>query len=186
MEIYDDLIRLRTIEEADLESLWEISYHKNLKWMEYDGPYFLDPIHDKKTFVEEIGIKYYVRRATKFLIIKNNEIVGLVTASFEDGSLMKWLEFGIVIYEEEKWGKNIGFQALKLFITYLFKLYKDIRRVGFTTWSGNYGMIKLGEKLGLKKEAEIRQVRYWKDQYWDSIKYGVLREEWQDTKYMLG
>ncbi|MDD4000536.1 MAG: hypothetical protein PHX62_06565 [Bacilli bacterium] len=38
---------------------------------------------------------------------------------------------------------------MQLFTTYLFNIFNDIRRIGFTTWSGNYGMIKLGEKLGL-------------------------------------
>lgn len=40
-------------------------------------------------------------------------------------------------------------------------------------------MLALAESLGLKKEAEIRQVRYWQGKYWNSIKYGILRSEWK-------
>lgn len=50
--------------------------------------------------------------------------------------------------------------------------------IGLTTWSGNYRMIALAESLSLKKEAEVRQVRFWQNKYWDSVKYGVLRSEW--------
>ena len=51
-------------------------------------------------------------------------------------------------------------------------------RVGFTTWSGNERMIRVGEKLGMTMEARFRKVRYWKGTYYDSIRMGILREEW--------
>lgn len=41
-------------------------------------------------------------------------------------------------------------------------------------------MMRLGEKLGMEKEAQIRKVRFWQGQYYDSVKYGVLREEWEN------
>ena len=58
-----------------------------------------------------------------------------------------------------------------------FKEHPEIARLGLTTWSGNYGMIKLSEKIGLKLEAKIRKVRYYNGVYYDSVKYGILREE---------
>ena len=39
-------------------------------------------------------------------------------------------------------------------------------------------MMKLAEKLRMKKEAHIPKVRYYQGKYFDSIKYGILREEW--------
>ncbi len=39
-------------------------------------------------------------------------------------------------------------------------------------------MMHLGEKVGMTLEARIRKVRYTQGHYFDSIKYGVLREEW--------
>ena len=38
-------------------------------------------------------------------------------------------------------------------------------------------MIRLAEKLGLVCEARIRKVRYFNGVYYDSIKYGILKEE---------
>lgn len=37
--------------------------------------------------------------------------------------------------------------------------------------------MRVSEKLGLKLEGQIRQVRWWQGQYWDSMKYGILRNE---------
>lgn len=41
-------------------------------------------------------------------------------------------------------------------------------------------MQMLGEKCGMTKEAVIRKVRYLNGQYYDSVKYGVLREEFNN------
>ncbi|MGX7078949.1 hypothetical protein ACWOBP_01955 [Gemella parahaemolysans] len=40
-------------------------------------------------------------------------------------------------------------------------------------------MIKLAEKLNLVCEARIPKVRYYKGIYYDSIKYGILRENFK-------
>ena len=44
-------------------------------------------------------------------------------------------------------------------------------------------MMKSAEKIGYKLEGRIRKVRYYMNKYFDSIKYGVLREEWESLKY---
>jgi len=40
-------------------------------------------------------------------------------------------------------------------------------------------MMNLAEKLGLEKEAVYRKARIVDKQYYDSISYGILKEEWQ-------
>lgn len=41
-------------------------------------------------------------------------------------------------------------------------------------------MQKIGEKCGMTKEGVIRKVRFLNNQYDDSVKYGILREELAD------
>ena len=41
-------------------------------------------------------------------------------------------------------------------------------------------MMKAAEKLGMQQEARIRKVRYYNHEYYDNVKYGILREEWSD------
>ena len=43
-------------------------------------------------------------------------------------------------------------------------------------------MMKLAERLSLKLEGRIRKVRYYQNQYWDSMKYGVLKDEWMQKE----
>ena len=40
-------------------------------------------------------------------------------------------------------------------------------------------MMRVAEKLGFQKEAQIRKVRYYNGKYYDSMKYGILRDEWK-------
>jgi len=90
------------------------------------------------------------------------------------------MSIGIAIYNENFWSKGIGFDALSLWIDYLFKQDKNLLRLDLRTWSGNFGMMKLAEKLGFKKEAVFRKARIVNDKYYDGIGYGILREEWFD------
>lgn len=36
-----------------------------------------------------------------------------------------------------------------------------------------------GEKLGMTLEARLRKCRYYNGEYYDSIRMGLLREEWE-------
>lgn len=171
-------ITLKPIETQDLQYFWQISYgpSADLKWMGLNGPYFQDPVLNWEEFYQ----RFYpanVNNPMVKLIIYNGEIVGLVSAYWDDGKLKQWLEVGIVIYDSSKWGLGIGAVALKQWLNEMFALFDYLPHIGFTTWSGNIGMQKLGDKVGMTKEGVIRKVRYWHNQYYDSVKYGILINE---------
>lgn len=91
------------------------------------------------------------------------------------------MEIGIVVFNEDYWGYGIGYKALKLWITRLFNEHEEIVRLGLSTWSGNKRMMRLAEKLGFLKEATYRKARIVNGEYFDSISYGILREEWDSN-----
>jgi RimJ/RimL family protein N-acetyltransferase len=103
--------------------------------------------------------------------------VGIVSSYWECKET-RWLEAGVVIYDSDYWGKGIASAALPKWITHLFSAF-EIERVGLTTWSGNPRMMACALKLGFKQEACLRKVRYHQGKYYDSVKYGVLRSEWE-------
>lgn len=108
----------------------------------------------------------------------SGECIGTVSYYWEHEP-SKWLETGIILYESVSWGRGIGTRAMRMWTSHLFNTMPLVR-AGFTTWSGNERMIKVGEKLGMQMEARIRKVRYYNNHYYDSIRMGVLREEWED------
>ncbi len=180
MNLKDKEIFIRKIKESDFEELHQVSYVDNLEWMKYNGPYFNDPVYTKDKFINEIAPKYYLNKDNQAVILYNNKIIGHISYHFADGSLKQWLEFGIVIYDRSNWGQKIGKRSCKLWIDYIFRNH-PIPHVGFTTWSGNERMMRLGESLNMTLEARIRKVRYLNKKYYDSIKYGILRQEFYES-----
>lgn len=173
-----DLI-IRPIEERDLVRLWELIYKDDApEWKKWDAPYFPHKSMPYEQFIESATT--WVGEDNFWVITINEVVCGTVSYYFEDEQ-KKWLEVGIVLHEAYNWGKGIGTRALDLWITHIFDLFPLVR-VGLTTWSGNERMIRVGEKLGMKMEARIRKVRYYEGNYYDSIRMGILREEWEALK----
>lgn len=185
MKLIKDKICLRTIKTQDLEALYNVAYGGDLQWMEWNGPYFRDPVYSKEQFINEVALNRYVDTINCMAIQYENNIIGSVNYYYEDGTLGKWLEIGIVIYDSNYWHLGIGKVSLALWIDYIFNSIADIEHIGFTTWSKNVQMMRLGEKVGMQLEGRIRKVRYWENQYWDSIKYGILREEVLAIQYQI-
>lgn len=175
---YKPKVAIHPIKPKDLELIWKIAYgQKENTWMNWNGPYFNNPVYEKEEFINKVG-KRWVEDGTAWCITYNNKIIGTVSYYYGDGELKRWIEVGVCIYDPEYWNKGISTIALTRWIDHLFEHVTELPHIGFTTWSGNKGMMRVGEKVGLSLEGRIRKVRYWQDQYWDSIKYGVLREEW--------
>ncbi|MFH5811635.1 GNAT family N-acetyltransferase [Companilactobacillus sp. FL22-1] len=175
-------VKIRPTRPEEVEELWEIGFSDpRAEWTKFNGPYFNQKLPTKEEFVSVLAYKNWINRPNRLLITYDDQIVGSVGAGFEDGDLHRWLDMGIIVYRSDLWDQQIGSRALKLFIDYLFKLY-DLPHLGLTTWSGNPRMMHVAQKVGMKQEACIRQVRYYHDQYYDSVKYGILRNEWKDLK----
>ena len=176
-------IILRDITSTDFEAYayWQLPIHA---YHRLNGPYF------KKADEAEIAAQMQTIRQRieageeapipqkKLISNAREELLGEVNWYWKSEET-HWLEIGIVIFDENNWGKGIGRQALKLWINEVFYVQKSIVRIGLTTWSGNAGMMKLAEKLGMKKEAEYRQARIVDGQYYDSVSYGILKSEWE-------
>lgn len=171
-------VSFRRITKADLPKLWSISFgpEADMEWMKFNGPYFNDPILTWSEFSESFTSKR-VDKSGYAVICVDDEPVGMLSSYFEDGDLGYWLEVGLVVYDSNQWGNGIGQQVLKPWIDFLFNIYPSVQHIGFTTWSGNQRMMALGERIGMKLEGQIRAVRYWQGEFYDSMKYGILRSE---------
>ena len=174
-------MKLRKITQQDLKHLWEIGFtQEDVEWAKWDAPYFEE--YKVISFDEFIATyKNWFQSEQVLGIEVDGHLIGMVSCYWED-ERTRWLEIGIIIYQENEWSKGYGTRALKQWITQVFATYPQIARVGLTTWSGNYRMMKAAEKLGMKQEAFIRKVRYYQGIYYDSVKYGILREEWETKK----
>lgn len=179
----ENQIAIRPLKSNELNEFWQLAFsHPTAEWTKWNGPYFHDELPKKETFLTTIGPQKWLNNPNRWVITFNQQIIGSLSAYFDDGDLRRWLEVGIVIYSPSLWGHHIGATALRLWLDHLFLDVTNLPHIGFTTWSGNQCMMALGNKVGMILEGRIRQVRYWQGQYYDSIKYGILRSEWLENK----
>ncbi|UTR06881.1 GNAT family N-acetyltransferase [Alkalihalobacillus sp. LMS6] len=171
----DNELEIRPINESDLATLWELIYKdEQPEWKQWDAPYFPHQSMSYESFLAKKDS--WVNQSDRWVITVDQDICGTVSYYYEDVQ-QHWLEMGIIFYQAQRWGKGLGTRALRLWIDHLFQTTDHVR-VGLTTWSGNTRMIHAAERLGMKLEARIRNVRYYNGHYYDSIRMGLLREEW--------
>ncbi|WP_432355932.1 GNAT family N-acetyltransferase [Sporosarcina sp. A2] len=175
----DQEVCIRPIEEQDLVRLWELIYKENApEWKKWDAPYFPHQAISFEEFNEKLA-PTWIGIDDFWAIVIDDQVCGVVSYYYEDAQ-KRWLEVGIVLHESTCWNKGLGTRVLKLWIPHIF-CELSLQRVGLTTWSGNERMIRVGEKVGMQLEGRMRKVRYYRGQYYDSIRMGILREEWEDS-----
>ncbi|MEO1438169.1 MAG: GNAT family protein [Bacteroidota bacterium] len=175
------LLRYLTLDDLEGYQKWKAPHHT---YHQLNGPYYSKPSLDE---IQQLIDRLRVILQTPTddptpgrMLISNpqNELLGEVNWYWKSQET-NWLEVGLLLFDEANWGKGIGSQALPLWIDHVFQSKPELVRIGLSTWSGNTGMIRLAEKLQLKKEAEYRKARIVNNEYFDSISYGLLREEWE-------
>lgn len=135
-----------------------------------------------KLATREDLLKYYnnfARNKNDFLfaiIVKeNNKHIGNVRLGPID-RIHKRSDFGIMIGDKQSWGKGFASEAIKLVLNYGFKTLK-INKINLGVIDDNKRAIALYKKLGFVKEGCIRKNFYFQGKYLDSIRMGLLREE---------
>lgn len=176
-------IKLRLLEAKDLDDYlyWN---HPSREFHKYNGPYFKQRTEaELEQFVEtmrtrlQTGETKGLQHCRMIVDLASDALVGQVSWYWKSEET-NWMEIGVVIFNEQYWGMGLGYEALKLWIDELFEFYPELVRLGLTTWSGNVRMMKLAEKLGFVKEAVYRKARIVEGAYYDSVSYGILKEEW--------
>jgi len=167
-------VELRKARAEELDSLYQL-VTKDQTWTQFNGPYFPYITPTKAEFKQQL-FKKWCEGDQGLLVEVDGRPIGSVSYYWECEST-RWLEMGVAIYDSNYWSNGIGRRALTQWIAHLFENL-EIERVGLTTWSGNPRMMACAEKLGMTQEARLRKVRYYQGEYYDSVKYGLLREEW--------
>ncbi|MEF3087811.1 GNAT family protein [Bacillus altitudinis] len=173
----EEIVSIRPLDETDLEVVWHLRFKApDQAYRKWNAPYFIE--HDislaafKKRYLQDDSVLPKL-----FGIDVGGELKGTVSYYWEN-ERTRWLECGILIYDSRFWNGGVGTKALRLWIDELFS-HIDIPRIGLTTWSGNERMMRCAEKCGFILEGRLRKVRYYQGEYYDSMRYGMLREEWQ-------
>ncbi|WP_077310359.1 GNAT family N-acetyltransferase [Terribacillus halophilus] len=168
-------VKIRPPREEEGALLWKLKYgEQEPEWKKWDAPYFPLTHKTKEDFLA--SYQFGEHSPDQWVIETNGTVIGTVSYYWEHKP-SRWLEMGITIFDPAYWNGGYGTAAFEQWITHLFDTM-PIVRVGYTTWSGNKRMMRLGEKLNMTLEARMRKCRYYNGEYYDSIRMGLLREEW--------
>lgn len=172
-------IQIRDWKETDFE-VYKYWHFGSFEWMKFNGPYYpVKTMQELESEIRSLQLPYEALPKKRYVIadLETDQLIGTVSWYWQSEAT-NWLSIGIAIYDERHWGKGIGYQALGLWCQFLFDNIDFIVRLDLRTWSGHKGMMKLAEKLHFKQEARFRKARIANGEFFDSIGYGILREEW--------
>lgn len=182
------MIVLRRIKLSDLGKYeyWKLPHHK---YHLLNGPYFTKKSKEEvEKYIQELRLQFQqgdnVLDNVRIIFNEQHQMIGEVSWYWKSKET-NWLEIGIVIFDETFWGKGIGYLALNRWIDEVFKEKPELVRIGLTTWSGNFGMIKLAQKLGLTEEARYKKARIVNGEYFDSVSFGILKEDWNKLQQTI-
>jgi len=164
---------------------WLRPHHE---WHLWDGPYYARPTDDE---ADEIVARRAREIETDGAAASTPDLPprSLVVASVADGSFWgtvswywesqetEWARIGVVLHDPAVRGRGAGTAAIEQWTTLLFAA-TGWRRLDLATWSGNHAMSRVAERLGFTLEARFRKARVVRGEVYDSLVYGVLREEW--------
>src|SRR5699024_7025287 len=183
IEIIGEKVTLREVKKEDIDKLYYWKYEeKEQAAKKWNGPYIPEEMKTKEQYKKNwLKDNEILPGIPASLIIEvNGSLIGYVGSHWVDKNT-NWLETGIVIYDKDVWNGGYGSEAYKLWIDLLFDL-TGIHRLGMSTWSGNIRMMKAAAKVGMQEEARIRNARTVNGEYFDAIKMGILRDEWEELK----
>jgi RimJ/RimL family protein N-acetyltransferase len=106
---------------------------------------------------------------------KSNEHIGNIKLDNFDW-VGRTCELGLLIGNKQYWGKGIGYEACKLTLEYAFTDL-NIRKVSLAVYENNPAAIRLYDKLGFKKEGQLRSHIFEGGKYFDKLYMGIFREE---------
>ncbi len=135
--------------------------------------------------LSQLSIEAYIEQAMKkadtvvLAIVEkgSNQHIGNVALQKID-YIVRQAEFAIVIGQKEAWGKGYGLEAMNLIINHGFNEL-NLRRIYCGTFEDNFGMQRIAEKLGFKKEGVRKQAAFKSGRYVDVFLYGLLRDRFE-------
>ncbi len=179
---------LRDPTAADLEGLryWLEPDHR---WQELDGPTndLPDPgereiILRARRQLVTTGAFPVPRRLLSIAAREDDELIGQVTWEVVRGEKTTTPGLNIVIYNPDLWGYGLGYEALGLWIDYLFEADGGLPNLELRTWNRNQGMVRLAHKLGFDEVTPQRRRRGFGllSRRPESVGFVLLRASWTD------
>ncbi len=76
------------------------------------------------------------------------------------------------------WGRGYATEAARALVSFGFREF-GLHRVSSWCVADNKGSERVMQKCGMTLEGRLRDNEFYKDRWWDTLLYAVLRDEWE-------
>ena len=113
-----------------------------------------------------------------FAVVFEGRVIGDIALNQrEDDRLNDRVELAYTL-SRQHWGKGLMTEGARAVMDWAFRTYGFNRMYA---WSDprNVGSCRVLEKLGMKREGQLRSHLKWNGEFRDQVYYGILRSEWK-------
>ena len=184
MTVNNNLERVRFLESKrvfltpatmdDFEDMYRFDHDREIVFL--DDSYYRPKNIDNAREEYEKRLKADDIMNFNIILKENGANIGIIVA-FQIDNYERKCYWGLLLTKEYR-RKGIGTEVSYLLLRYLFEDL-GFRRVICYTHSGNPGSIQFQEKLGFVREGVMRKEYFFDGQYYDSINYAMLDDEYR-------
>jgi len=183
LTLNSDRLVLRKINASDFDAM--VAHEQDSELMKYIRP--ITSLAETKKKVRQCIDKWDGKEGQWLMLVvhlnsdnkhidNNNELIGMVCLNFESLAF-KRVEIGYRFHHNFQ-GKGYAFEAVKEVVNFLFNEVKIHKLLAYCV-AEHHASFKLMEKLGMKREACLRQHSKLADDKWhDELIYGLLATEY--------
>jgi len=169
-----DMVALTPLDESDIDSVqgWQNDPAVRDLMMGFRLPIQKETVRE---WISSLRSPDQQLRNIAYVIRHDGAAAGLIHL-YDIAPFQRRATLGVLIGSSARRGQGIGQVATLLILDFAFRGL-DLRKVGLEVLVGNAPAIRLYEGLGFVREGIKRQEYFADGQCWDSLAFGLLREE---------
>jgi RimJ/RimL family protein N-acetyltransferase len=169
---------LRPFTPGDAEDVHE--YTNDLEWARYQVNIPMPPYTKKDT--ESLVAMFSEQSNPGILqilaIVLEDKVIGEIVLNQRDEDLKSERVELAYSLSRQHWGKGLMTEAARAVMNWAFQTYGFNRMFAFCD-PRNVGSSRVLEKMGMKREGQLRSHLKWNGEFRDQLYYGILRTEWE-------
>jgi len=175
MEINTPRLRLREFSTRDYSALRDLDSRPEMHTYERELP---DEVTTRHSLDEFLYNQQETPRTTyrfAITILPEDEVRGILKFSRQWEAIREW-EIGWAVHPEF-WGRGYAGEAARQIMDWAFT-QMDVHRIVAFCHADNQNSVRVMEKLGMHRDARLRETRWLNGKWWDEYVYSILEREW--------
>jgi RimJ/RimL family protein N-acetyltransferase len=183
MELITERLILREFNQHDWPAV--LAYQSDPRYLRY-YPWTGRTPKDAQEFVQMFLDQQHEQPRIKFqlaIILKpDRQLIGNCGIRLESPGAHQ----GDIGYElsPNHWGRGYATEAAGAILQFGFTQL-NLHRIWSWCMAENRGSARVLGKLGMRLEGRLRENEYFKDRWWDTLMFGMLKSDWQPQGQMV-